>query len=104
MIAVLVCRLKGKDWLIVMKSEWASVSKIAIVVMRYDTVGKQSYWHSGLVMKIKLEFVMNATIQMNVNKRVMILVLKFDMVDLIYNRWGIEMVVAMNVSSRERNL
>ena len=97
-------QMRRKDWLIVMKSEWASVSKIAIVVMRYDTVGKQSYWHSGLVIIIKIEFEMSVMIQKNGNKRVMVLVLKFGMVDLTYNRWGTEMVVVMNVSSREPNL
>ena len=56
--------------------------QIAIVVMRYGIVGEQSYWYSGLVINIKLEFEMKVMIQKNGNKRVMMLVLRLDMIDL----------------------
>ena len=55
---------------------------IAILVMRYGIVGEQSYWYSGLVINIKLEFEMKVMIQKNGNKRVMMLVLRFNMVAL----------------------
>ena len=57
-------------------------SYIFIVVMRYGIVDEQSYLHSGLVMNIKLEFETSVMIQNTGNKRVMMLVLRLDIVNL----------------------
>ena len=56
--------------------------QISIVVMRYGIIGEKSYSYSGLVMNIKLGFWISVMIQTYGNKRVMMLVLRFDMVDL----------------------